>query len=209
MELFPVNWSRIPTSWHKMPACQPLKELLPLLFHFRHLKVQLLYILPYLKQNLSYTIYQMSFHPNTLHHLTSVGCTSRQWSPFSHETEGSDCAAMSPTGGHCEWHWGWGRLKDTLASSPDGLSEACQMAVTATCPSLRTVTMYKQTITLICECTALCVYVCVYQMFVHRGMIALSPLNEHAIIGELHTIISKHCSPFGCLSCNYMNRTAA
>lgn len=110
-------------------------------------------------KNLSYTIHQMSFHPNTLHHPTSVGCTSRQWSAFSHETEGSDCAAMSPTGGHCERHWGWGRLKDTSASSPDGLSEACQMAVTATCPSLRTVTMYKQTITLICECTALCVCV--------------------------------------------------
>lgn len=58
----------------------------------------------------------------------------------------------------------WPRLKDTLASSPDGLSGVCQMVVTATCPSLRTVTMYKQTITLICERAALCVckmWVCV------------------------------------------------
>lgn len=52
--------------------------------------------------------------------------------------------------------------RDTLASSPDGLSEACQMAVTATCPSLRTVTMCKQTITLICDCCIMCVQnVCV------------------------------------------------
>lgn len=32
---------------------------------------------------------------------------------------------------------------------PDGLSGACQKEVTATCPSLRTVTVHKQTITLI------------------------------------------------------------
>lgn len=73
------------------------------------------------------------------------------------------------------WPSGWGRLKDTLASPPDGLSGACQMAVTATCPSLRTVTTYKQTITLICECTVLCE--CVYD--VCMGMITLDPLNEH------------------------------
>lgn len=66
-------------------------------------------------------------------------------------------------------------MKDTLASSPDGLSGACQMVATATCPSLRTVTMNKQTITLICECTVL------PYVYMHVGVYtrALNPLNEH------------------------------
>lgn len=70
-----------------------------------------------------------------------------------------------------------GVLKDTLVGSPDGLSGACQKAVTATCPSLRTVTVYKQTITLVvaahsrkCECVRVCL--CARA---HKG----SPASKH------------------------------
>lgn len=53
------------------------------------------------------TKHQSSFHRHILQHPVTIDYTSRQWTYFEHETEGSDYAPMLPTGGHCERHWGW------------------------------------------------------------------------------------------------------